>query len=328
MTPAQFAALRRVQDIPFGRISYVEQGSGPVALFVHGFPLNGYQWRHQIEGLSDMRRCVAPDLMGLGFSQVTTDQSLRFDAQAQMLREFIDILGIREIDLIGNDSGGAIAQILATQIPDRIRSLTLTNCDVHDNWPPPAFMPLFQLAEAGQLGKTLAVLLANPDAARSPRGLGMAFQFSERLADDVLNMYLGPITASAGRQSQVDRYTTAMDHEQTRLIYSDLKGFDKPTLIVWGNDDIFFPERWAHWLADTIPGVRKVEILNAARLFFPEERADEFNALLRAHWLSAEQRPAGTATTATAELTPLRVLKILLFSKFIWGVRRRCNARE
>jgi pimeloyl-ACP methyl ester carboxylesterase len=299
MTPTKFAALRKVQDTPSGRISYVEHGSGAVALFVHGFPLNGYHWRHQIEGLSDMRRCVAPDLMGLGYSEVTADQSLSFDAQAQMLREFIDALEIREIDLIGNDSGGAIAQILATQIPDRIRSLTLTNCDVHDNWPPPAFTPLFQLAQARQLGKTLAGLLANPDVARSSRGLGMAFQFPERLTDDLLGTYLGPIAASAERQARVDRYTAAMDHEQTLRIYAGLKRFDKPTLIVWGNDDAFFPERWAHWLADTLPGARKVKILNAARLFFPEERADEFNELLRAHWQAAGPRPAGTIITAT-----------------------------
>jgi pimeloyl-ACP methyl ester carboxylesterase len=297
MTPTQFAALRKVQDTASGRIAYVEQGSGPVALFVHGFPLNGYHWRYQIEVLSDIRRCIAPDLMGLGFSEVTTDQSLSFDAQAQMLREFIDARGIREIDLIGNDSGGAIAQILATQIPDRIRSLTLTNCDVHDNWPPPAFKPLYQLAKAGQLGKTLSGLLANPDVARSQRGLGMAFQFSERLAGDVLSMYLWPIAASAERQDRVDRYTAAMDHDQTLRIYASLKRFDKPTLIVWGNDDVFFPERWAHWLADTIPGVRNVEILDAARLFFPEERAEEFNGLLRAHLLAAEPHPAAITTT-------------------------------
>jgi pimeloyl-ACP methyl ester carboxylesterase len=207
-----------------------------------------------------------------------------------MLREFIDALGMREVDLIGNDSGGAIAQILATQIPGRIRSLTLTNCDAHDNWPPPAFTPLFQLAKAGQLGKTLANLLANPDTARSPRGSGMAFQFPERLADDVLGTYLGPIAASAERQARVDRHTAAMDHEQTLRIYADLKRFHKPTLIVWGNNDVFFSERWAHWLADTIPGVRKVEILPAGRLFFPEERVDEFNGLLRAHWLAADPR--------------------------------------
>jgi pimeloyl-ACP methyl ester carboxylesterase len=287
MTPTQFDAARKVKDTPSGRISYVEQGSGPTALFVHGFPLNGYHWRHQIADLSDIRRCVAPDLMGLGFSEVTADQRLSFDAQAHMLLEFIDTLGIQEIDLIGNDSGGAIAQILATQAPARIRSLTLTNCDVHDNWPPPAFMPLFHLARAGQLGKTLAGLLANPDAARSPRGLGMAFQFPERLADDVVGVYLGPIAASAERQAQVDRYTAAMDHQQTLRIYADLKRFEKPTLIVWGNDDVFFPERWAHWLADTMAGVCKVEILNAARLFFAEERTDEFNGLLRAHLLTA-----------------------------------------
>ncbi len=290
MTPNQFHALRKIRHTSSGGISYVEQGAGPVALFVHGFPLNGYHWRHQISGLSDLRRCIAPDLMGLGYSEVSVDQPLSFDAQAQMLCEFIDGLAIAELDLVGNDSGGAIAQILATQIPDRIRSLTLTNCDVHDNWPPPAFMPLFDLAKVGRLGKTLAGLLAHPEAARSPRGLGMAFQYSEHLSDDVLSVYLEPISNSLERQTQVDRYTAAMDHAQTLRIHDRLTEFDKPTLVVWGDDDVFFPASWAHWLKDTIPGVRQVAILKAARLFFPEERSDEFNDLLRTHWAAADRQ--------------------------------------
>jgi len=168
--------------------------------------------------------------------------------------------------------------------------LTLTNCDVHDNWPPPAFMPLVNLARAGQLGKTLAGLLANPDVARSPRGLGMAFQFPERLSDDVLSVYLQPTCDSSERQSQVDRYTAAMDNTQTLRIHQCLTSFQKPSLVVWGDDDVFFPASWAHWLKDTIPGVRRVAILKAARLFFPEERSDEFNDLLRTHWVAAERR--------------------------------------
>ncbi len=287
MTPTEFHALRQTVDTSSGRISFIEQGHGPAALFVHGVPLNGYHWRHALRGLGEMRRCLAPDLMGLGHSEVGPDQPLDFEAQARMLLQFLDALGIETVDLVGNDSGGAVAQILATSAPGRIRSLTLTNCDTHDNWPPEAFMPIVNLGKAGHFGHALAGLLANPQAARSPQGMGVGFEFPERLTDEVLAVYLTPVTATEERRRQVSRYVALQDCAQTVRIEERLKVFDKPTLIVWGDSDVFFPTPWARWLADTIPGTRKVDILNGAKLFFPEERPDVFCGLVRDHWQAA-----------------------------------------
>lgn len=287
MTPDQFHALRQTVDVPSGKIAYAEKGQGPVAVFIHGVPLNGYHWRHALEGLSDIRRCIAPDMMGLGHTEVAPDQPLDFDAQAQMLIEFLDALGITEIDLVGNDSGGGIAQILATNAPSRIRSLTLTNCDTHDNWPPAAFMPIVQLGKAGKFGDALAGLLARPAAARSPAGLGVGFEFPDRLSEDVIAVYLTPLTAAPERRSQISKYVAVQDNMQTVRIENKLKAFDKPTLILWGDKDVFFATEWAQWLAKTIPGTRKVEILEGAKLFFPEERPEVFCAALREHWSPA-----------------------------------------
>jgi len=283
MTPDQFHALRKTVEVPSGRISYIEMGEGPAALFLHGVPLNGYHWRHALEGLSGLRRCIAPDMMGLGHTEVSAEQPLDFDAQAQMLIEFLDALGIAEVDLVGNDSGGGIAQILATNAPSRIRTLTLTNCDTHDNWPPAAFMPIVQLGKAGKLGDALAGLLASPAAARSPAGLGAAFEFPDRLSEEVIAVYLQPLTATPERKSQISKYVAVQDNAQTVRIESKLKAFDKPTLILWGDKDVFFPAEWAQWLAKTIPGTAKVQILEGAKLFFPEERPEAFCAAVREH---------------------------------------------
>lgn len=287
MTPEQFHAARRTIATPSGEISFIESGAGPAALFIHGVPLNGYHWRHELAGLGSLRRCLAPDLLGLGYTKPAADQDLSFEAQAGMLLECLDALGIDRIDLVGNDSGGAIAQILATRAPERIRSLTLTNCDTHDNWPPPAFQPAFERAKAGQFGQGLAMALAHPATVRSGGGLGAAFQFPEALTDPLLGVYLTPITASAERQRLVDRYVSGMDCAQTLRIHEQLQAFVAPTLIAWGDSDVFFPVRWAHWLGDTIPGTRKVVVLPGAKLFFPEERSDEFCDLLSAHWQAA-----------------------------------------
>ena len=199
MSPTEFEAARQWAPTPFAQVAYWEFGAGPPALFIHGYPLNSYQWSGAFEHLADLRRCIAPDLMGLGHTRPNPDQPLSFKDQADMLLAFMDALGLQTVDLVGNDSGCAIAQLVATAAPDRIRSLVLTNGDTHDNWPPTAFQASFEAAKAGQLADTLAGLLANPNIARSPLALGRSFQFPERLTDEILQTYLGPLVATPAR---------------------------------------------------------------------------------------------------------------------------------
>jgi len=123
----EFEAKRQFVDIPAGRIAYVEGGSGPVALFLHGRLLNGYFWRHQLRELSDIRRCIAVDLMAHGATSCKAGQNVSYDGQAAMIKQFLDSRQIDRVDLVGNDSGTAIAQIFATNNPQRVRTLTLTD---------------------------------------------------------------------------------------------------------------------------------------------------------------------------------------------------------
>ena len=118
---------------------------------MHGYPLSAYHWRHQMTALADIRRCVAVDLLGLGYTEPAPDARVGYPEQARMLAEVADVLGLDELDLIGNDSGGSISQLLAVSAPGRIRSLTLTNCEVAENNPPAALVPIIEIARAGQL---------------------------------------------------------------------------------------------------------------------------------------------------------------------------------
>jgi len=103
MDIATFHARRRFAEVKSGRIAYVEDGEGPPALFVHGVPLNGYHWRHVIDRVRHRRRCIAIDLMGLGYSEIAPAQDVSFTAQARMLAEVLDALDIERVDLVGND---------------------------------------------------------------------------------------------------------------------------------------------------------------------------------------------------------------------------------
>jgi pimeloyl-ACP methyl ester carboxylesterase len=269
-----------------GRISYAETGAGPVALFVHGVLLNKHLWRPQLAGLSDIRRCIAVDLLAHGDTEIERDQDVSVTANANMLRQVLDVLQIDQVDLVGNDSGGGIAQIFAALDPERVRTLTLTNCDTHDNWPPEAFKPFVEMTIAGGLRDTLNAMLGDKAIYRSPVALGPAYERPENVSDEDIETYLRPLVRSEQRTRDLQRFVAAFDHKHTVIIEPQLRKLRAPTLIVWGTDDIYFPVKWAYWLAEAIPGAKPPVELAGARIFFPEERAEAFNQLLRDHLLA------------------------------------------
>src|SRR5258705_7133295 len=239
-----------------GRISYTEQGTGPVALFVHGVLLNGHLWRHQLAELSDIRRAIAVDLLAHGDTDIAPDQDVSVTANANMLEEFLDALKIDRVDLVGNDSGGGIAQIFAASYPDRVRTVTLTNCDAHDNWPPEAFKPFVEMAIAGGLRDTINAMLADKAIYRSPQALGPAYERPENVTDEEIEIYLRPHVRTEQRTRDLQRFVAAFDNKHTVSIEPRLRQLKAPTLIVWGTDDVYFPVKWAYWLAETIPGAK------------------------------------------------------------------------
>ena len=288
----KLSAIARTVQTASGRISYTEQGTGPVALFVHGVLLNGHLWRHQLADLSDIRRCLAVDLLAHGDTEITPDQDVSVTANARMLTEFLDALKVDQVDIVGNDSGGGIAQIFAALYPQRVRSLTLTDCDTHNNWPPEAFKPFLAMAAAGGLRGTLEAMLSDKSVYRSPQALGPAYEHPEQLSDDSIETYLRPFIRSEQRTLDLERFLAASDNKHTLAIEDRLKTLKSPTLIVWGTDDVYFDVKWSRWLADNIPGARRRVEFEGARIFFPEERWEEFNQELRAHWQAAQQEAA------------------------------------
>src|SRR6266404_2111112 len=211
MSNVQTALTTRSIETASGRISYIEACSGPVALFVHGVVLNKHLWRRQLTGLSDIRRCIAVDLLAHGDTEIASDQDVSVTANANMLREVLDALQIDQVDLVGNDSGGGIAQIFAALNPERVRSLILTNCDTHDNWPPEAFKPFVNMVNAGGLSDTLNAMLADKAIYRSPGALGPAYERPENVSDEDIEIYLRPFLRSEQRTRDLQRFVAAFD---------------------------------------------------------------------------------------------------------------------
>jgi pimeloyl-ACP methyl ester carboxylesterase len=280
MNVGAFHARRRTVNTPSGQIAYVEQGSGPVALFIHGVPLNGFHWRNVMAQMQDTRRCIALDLMGLGYTKISAGQDVAFTAQARMVREFIDALGIDQVDLVTNDSGGGIGQIFAAHNPQRLRTLTLSNCDTHTNWPPESILPAIEAARQGTLLDRYVQLIDN--APERYARLGRAWANPQVLTDEVYRTYIDPLRATQQTKDSFHRYWTSFDNAHTVAVEPKLRQLQVPTLVVWALDDMYFDVKWAYWLRDTLPGVKRVVEVPGAKLFFPEDQPQALVKPLRA----------------------------------------------
>ena len=286
MDRRSFDESRRYVKTSFGRIAYVERGSGPVAIFVHGFPLNGFQWRDVIESLGDGRRCVALDQMGLGHTEVAPDRSLRLPDQAAMIGEVASALGADRIDLVGNDSGGGICQAFAARHPERVRSLALTNCEVHDYWPNEALRNFYDSWRSGAVVPAMKAMLTDPSIARA--AFAPAYEDPSHLTDEVVRVYLEPILANEERIATLARLALSnTDPALTVALEPALKRLRAPTLVIWGDADVFFDSRSKNWLQRTIPGFRRLISIPEGKLFFPEERPAVVASALRKLWADA-----------------------------------------
>jgi pimeloyl-ACP methyl ester carboxylesterase len=276
---------RRTLETEVGPISFLDVGEGPATLFVHGVGTNALLWRHVIDAVAHERRCVAIDLPGHGRTPGPAVGPLDVAGLAAAVEALCASAELDTIDLVANDTGGAVAQVFAATHPERLHTLCLTNCDAHDNIPPEAFKPTVELAAAGALAAGAKDLLADLAGTRE-LVFAMGYEDIEKLPLEVVARFLGPILDTPEHAHQFEQLLVSMRPEDLLSVEPDLARLTVPTLIVWGTADEFFELSWAYWLADLIPGASGVVELEGAKLFFPDERADELVAALRPHWAS------------------------------------------
>lgn len=273
---------RHTVTTPSAEVSYVDIGTGPPALFVHGLATNAYVWRDLVGRLSDMRRCIVIDLPLHGQSPARTGQKLTIGGLADVLAEICEGLDVMDVDLVAHDTGGAIAQVFAARHSQLLRTLTLTNCETQDNIPPAAMAATVELARSGQLAAAAPAILADPASSRAFFAVG--YQNPEALTSELVQAYLEPVIGSPAAAERFQELIAALGPDDLLDTEPALRRLDVPTLIVWGTDDEFFDLKWAYWLRDAIPGAREPVEISGGKLFFPAERAAELAPHIRRHW--------------------------------------------
>jgi pimeloyl-ACP methyl ester carboxylesterase len=269
-------------DTSFGRVACRQAGAGPPAVFVHGVLLNGSLWDGVIAEVAGERHCVAPDLLGHGGTRGHDPaQDLSFGPQAAMLAELLDALDCGPVDLVGNDSGGAICQILAARRPDLVRTLALTNCDTADNVVPEALVPFVEACRRGEALALFEAMSADLDVART--ALGPALEDPAAVPEETLRGFIEPLLGNERREHAAQRWMADLTDRDLRAVEPALGRLAAPTLLLWGDDDVFFPIDHARRLAGLIPGSELVEI-PGARLFHPLEHPAQLAGHLRRLW--------------------------------------------
>jgi pimeloyl-ACP methyl ester carboxylesterase len=293
---AWYRRSRRYAILPESEVAYVECGRGPAAVFLHGYPLNGFQWRGALERLQGHRSCIALDVLGMGNTRTSAGQAISPVAQASMLTMFLDALGIDSVDLVANDSGGMVAQMFLAEHPRRVRTLLLTNCDVDTNSPPVQFVPFIEAAKKGLfVDDFILPQLKDKALARSPKGMGgLAYTYPERLLDETIETYFRPLIEAPLKKAQVNQYAASMATNSLVGIREALRRWKGPARMVWGLKDTLFGVEWAEWLDRTLPGSRGVRRVPGANLFFPEEMPDLIAEEAAGLWLERTPRAGGS----------------------------------
>jgi pimeloyl-ACP methyl ester carboxylesterase len=274
----------RTLELDGGRMRVHVTGDGPAVVFVHGLLVNANLWRKVVPRLDGFTR-VAID-MPLGSHLVPMPaRRLTPDDLGALIGEAVEALGLEDVTLVGNDTGGALCQIAASHRPAWLGRLVLTSCDAFEHFPPPMLKPLF--VQLRLPGGAMAAL--TPLRARGLRRLPIAYGYltHDAIPDAPSDSYVLPALASPHVREDLVRVSRGIDPCHTMQAAERLKAFDRPALIAWSADDKFFPRADGERLAATIPGAR-LELIEGARTFSPEDRPERLAELIAAFARASE----------------------------------------
>ncbi|MGI8721056.1 MAG: alpha/beta fold hydrolase [Geodermatophilaceae bacterium] len=253
-----------------GTVHYRERGTGPPVVFVHGLLVNGSLWHKVVDELEGNYRCIAPDWpLGSHSTAMRANADLSPPGLARLVADFLSALDLDAVTLVGNDTGGAICQLVATEHPERLARLVLTPCDAFENFLPPMFRPLQLAARVPGLLTAIVQTLRS----RRLRTLPIAFGWlAKRPVDQqVMDGWVRPCLSDRAVRRDTGKVLRGISPRFTLAAAEKLAHFDRPTLIAWAPEDRFFPMNHAQRLAKSIPDARLDPILDSYT-FVPQDQ--------------------------------------------------------
>ena len=266
-------------QVPQGTIDYREEGSGPPVVLIHGLLLDERFWDELVPKLSDRFRVIVPTMpLGCHRTPMNEDADLTTQGLAKLIADFLAALDLRDVTLVGNDTGGALAHVAATRYPERVGRLVLNSCDLEKNFLPPMFKPLSLLANMPGSTFLIGQTLKFGPLQRTPNAIGW---LSHKKVDPALvRSMTDPLRKDKGIQRDARKVLSGVDKSATIQAAKDLQTFDRPTLWAWAADDKFFPPDQARRIAGTMPDAR-FELIERSRTYTPIDQPERLATLIR-----------------------------------------------
>ncbi|MDY0001973.1 MAG: alpha/beta fold hydrolase, partial [Polyangia bacterium] len=229
-------------------MAFYHRGTGPAIVLLHGMPTSCYLWRDVVASLQRNFQVVAPDLLGLGdtFGPMDVDHSLQ--GQASLLVGLLGRLEIEEAVLVGHDIGGAVAQILALELPRRVRGLVLVASAAYDNWPVPVIRMFQRLAEHPLAWRMAIRAGIMRKVGLAEQGFRRGVHFPGSLRDEDIDEYLRPSRLSSSSREHLRRLLISLDNRETQQLGHRLGEIECPSLVLWGAEDAFLSPHWGRRL--------------------------------------------------------------------------------
>jgi pimeloyl-ACP methyl ester carboxylesterase len=285
------AGTLRELGLEGGVIRYREVGAGPAVVFVHGILANGTLWRDVVGRLSDRFRCIVPDLPLGGHSlPMLPEADMSPPGVARMVAELMERLDLRDVTLVGNDTGGAICQVVISNHPGRIGRLVLTNCDAYESFFPPLLRPIQYGARL--FGTPFVDLLARVLRARFAQRALFKTVAVRNIDGTTLDAYAGRLLQDADVRRDLARFLGSVSNRYTLEAARSFPEFDRPVLIAWGDRDPLFSPRLALRLQHDFPDAR-LEAVAGSRAFVPEDGPGQLAPLIQKFFDEPTTRPRG-----------------------------------
>ena len=266
-------------------VAYIDEGSGPPVLLLHGCPFSSHIWGRLITDLRGHFRCIAPDLLGLGDTETKPDGDWALPAQAAMITGLLDQLGLQRVHVVGHDHGGAVAQLLAAEHPQVIDRLVLVNVEAFDNWPSRDERPFIVATQLPLIGRIVLWLWSFPAMARLALLSGAAVHDKQALSTSFVRGFVRANLSTQHRRMKTRRFLAGQletsNNRHTLAALDKLRSFDRPTMIVWGEADPHFGPEWGRRLYKEIPGATRLEMLPDTGHLVMEERPEQLAGFIR-----------------------------------------------
>jgi pimeloyl-ACP methyl ester carboxylesterase len=249
-------------ELSAGTIDYEDTGGdGPAIVLLHGLMMDAALWDGVVADLSADHRCVAPTLpLGAHRHAMHADADLSLPGIAGLVAEFLDRLDLQDVTLVGNDTGGALVQLLICGGAARVGRVVLASCEAFDNFPPG--LTGKTLALTGKLPPQLFGLFMQQMRLRALRRLPIAFGWLTMRGDAATARWIRPVTKQPEiRRDAVRTLRAAFADTHLMLKAAQcLPSFNRPALVVWASGDRVMPPEHGRRLVELLPQGQLVEV--------------------------------------------------------------------